>query len=154
MARSRRVGILIAMPAALKRAVVARAHEEGAGMNDTIVGALARHYGVAYTPTERRAKKPTSGSGDVLIRVTPTLRARIQRDAARKESNTTHTVLNVLARTFAPNLIIPEPRRRTPYGGGRRSMQPRRDATLREAGRNHRRRLKERRHGKPCNRQP
>src|SRR5438105_4448961 len=80
MSRQHRVGVLVRMPPVLKSAAVERADAEGRSVNDVLVAALSRRYGVRFHPTNRRSRRARRHNGDVLLRMPPELRRKIQQD--------------------------------------------------------------------------
>ena len=109
------------MPAALKHAVVAEVERRGTNMNDVIVGAIARHYGLPFQPSKRRSR-PGSGNGALLVRMSDRLKYSLQVDSLLRRTNMTDTVLRLLARELGLGLHLPDPSRTTPFGGGQRKV--------------------------------
>jgi hypothetical protein len=111
-----RVGVLVRMPPELKAAVVAAVEKSGTNMNDVCVSVIADKYGMNYEPTERHGNP--RGADKVLLRMDDKLKRKVQTDAFKKRTNTNDTIVRVLAEAFGVNVVIPEGRRATPFGGG------------------------------------
>jgi hypothetical protein len=90
------------------------------GLNDEVVGVLAKHYGVHFVPTHRTAPAGSFRSGDrkMLLRMPPRLDKAILRDAVRKGTNKTSLVCGILAEHYGLT-YTPLSNRRSPIGGGR-----------------------------------
>ena len=112
MATDNRVGLLISMPFAVKQAIVREAERQDSGVNDVLIQILASHCRVEFKLTGRKATKPRVRAGDVLVRMSPQLRRRIQRDSARHEANSTDTILRTLCATLNVSLDIPPPKQK------------------------------------------
>src|SRR5690242_8763336 len=89
MKKPKRVSILIAVPDSLSRAIVRAARREQVGLNDLLVGTLARYFRVKFEPTGRIAKLPAPGRPAVLLRVSPELHRELKRASVANRTNTT-----------------------------------------------------------------
>lgn len=114
-----RASVLINMPPELKAAIATETRRRGTNMNDLVVGLIAQHYGVPFSPSGRRSD-PGFSQGKVILRMSGELKRRIQLDAFFSDSNMTDTIVRGLAQEFALELSLPTPHRTTPFGGGRR----------------------------------
>src|SRR4030095_16436 len=102
MAKREKTSILVRMPKSLKRRLAREVSRRDSTLNDVAVAILADEFDVEFTPSRRRAPArtaaagsdgefPPSGrrapapgeSGDVLLRVPPGLKRKLD-DAARE----------------------------------------------------------------------
>lgn len=92
-----------------------------AGINDEVVGILARHYKVRFEPTGRKDTRDAFRPGDrkMLLRVPKALDKAILKDAVRKGTNKTTLVCSILGEHYGTG-YTPISKRRSPIGGGRR----------------------------------
>jgi hypothetical protein len=114
-----RRGVLIRLPLELKVAVLAEADQQGLGMNDVLVGAIASRYGMQYVPSLRRSRRPDPMKSAIVLRMDDALKLEVQFDALRQRSNMTDTLVRLLAEAFSVDIDFTPPRRQTPFGGGR-----------------------------------
>ncbi|HET7744417.1 MAG TPA: inositol-3-phosphate synthase [Gaiellaceae bacterium] len=85
------------MPAPLKGALVREAARRASNVNDVAVGILADAFGVRHAPTGRRRKVLAGSSPVILLRVPQELKAEIQAEASRRDSNANDVILAALA---------------------------------------------------------
>jgi myo-inositol-1-phosphate synthase len=91
MAKREQTSILVRMPKSLKRRLAREVSRRGSTLNDVAVAILADEFDVEFTPSGRRAPAPGE-SGDVLLRVPPDLKRKLD-DAARERRSSTNTVI-------------------------------------------------------------
>ncbi len=91
MAKREQTSILVRMPKSLKRRLGREVSRRESTLNDVAVAILADEFDVEFTPSGRRGPAPGE-SGDVLLRVPPALKRRLD-DAARERSSSTNTVV-------------------------------------------------------------
>jgi len=91
MAKREQTSILVRMPTSLKRRLAREVSRRESTLNDVAVAILADEFDVDFTPSGRRAPAPGE-SGDVLLRVPPALKRRLD-DAARERRSSTNTVV-------------------------------------------------------------
>src|SRR5438093_3797927 len=91
MAKREQTSILVRMPKSLKRRLAREVSRRDSTLNDVAVAILADEFDVEFTPSGRRAPAPGE-SGDVLLRVPPDLKRRLD-DAARERRSSTNTVV-------------------------------------------------------------
>src|SRR6266550_9619861 len=91
MAKRAQTSILVRMPKSLKRRLGREVSRRDSTLNDIAVAILADEFDVEFTPSGRRGPAPGE-SGDVLLRVPPALKRRLD-DAARERSSSTNTVV-------------------------------------------------------------
>jgi hypothetical protein len=116
--------VMITMPTALKAAVGREARRQGVNLNDLLVGLLAKHYRLAFQPSNRLGATPKARNVAVVLRMPPELKRAIQLDALGRESNMTDVVLRILASALDVQLRMMPVVRRSPFGGGgRRSVR-------------------------------
>jgi hypothetical protein len=118
LAENRITLLLGTVPEDIRRA----AHEAATvGVNDEVVGVLARHYGVPFTPTGKQGPPDSFRPGErkMMLRVPPKLDKRILQDAVRKNTNKTTLVCTILGEHYGTG-YEPRSARRSPIGGGRR----------------------------------
>jgi myo-inositol-1-phosphate synthase len=84
------------MPAPLKRALAREVARRGETMNDVAVSILAERFGVPFQPSGRRGGSRPGASGDVLLRVPPTLKKALQDEAARSAGTANQLVVDAL----------------------------------------------------------
>src|SRR5215218_7437345 len=96
MADSRRVSLLVRMPAPLKRALAREVARRGGTMNDVAVSILAERFGVRFDPSGRRGGSTPGASGAVLLRVPPELKTALRGEADSSASTTNQLVVNTL----------------------------------------------------------
>lgn len=116
---ARDVAVVVRLPLPLKRAAVREVERRGTNMNDVLVGAIARRYGIGFHPTNRIGR-PSIEKGTVLLRMSDRLKYAIQRDALDRRSNIQDTLVRILADAFAVEIDLTRSFRTTPFGGGRR----------------------------------
>src|SRR5215510_9920580 len=91
MAKREHTSILVRMPKSLKRRLGREVSRRDSTLNDVAVAILADEFDVEFTPSGRRGPAPGE-SGDVLLRVPPALKQRLD-DAARERRSSTNTVV-------------------------------------------------------------
>jgi myo-inositol-1-phosphate synthase len=91
MAKREQTSILVRMPKSLKRRLAREVSRRDSTLNDVAVAILADEFDVEFTPSGRRAPAPGE-SGDVLLRVPPDLKRKLD-DAARERRSSTNTVI-------------------------------------------------------------
>src|SRR4030095_1033005 len=91
MAKREKTSILVRMPKSLKRRLAREVSRRDSTLNDVAVAILADEFDVEFTPSGRRAPAPGE-SGDVLLRVPPDLKRKLD-DAARERRSSTNTVV-------------------------------------------------------------
>jgi len=91
MAKREQTSILVRMPKSLKRRLGREVSRRDSTLNDVAVAILADEFDVEFTPSGRRGPVPGE-SGDVLLRVPPALKRRLD-DAARERRSSTNTVV-------------------------------------------------------------
>src|SRR5215510_1763227 len=91
MAKREQTSILVRMPKSLKRRLAREVSRRDSTLNDVAVAILADEVDVDFTPSGRRGPAPGE-SGDVLLRVPPALKRKLD-DAARERSSSTNTVV-------------------------------------------------------------
>src|SRR3954466_7918203 len=95
MARERS-SVLVRLPATLKERLAREVDATGQSLNDVAVGILAARFAVPYQPTRRRAAAP-SATGDVLLRMPPELKDKLNRRAAERRRSTNDLIVEALA---------------------------------------------------------
>src|SRR5262245_35634550 len=91
MARREHTSVLVRMPKSLKRRLGREVSRRDSTLNDVAVAILADEFDVEFTPSGRRGPAPGE-SGDVLLRVPPDLKRKLD-DAARERRSSTNTVV-------------------------------------------------------------
>jgi myo-inositol-1-phosphate synthase len=94
--RSKKAGILVGIPAPLKKALVRETARREASLNDVAVGLLADAFDVSFTPSGRRSPLP-GASPAVLLRVPPDLKFEIEDEAERSGKSANDVILGALA---------------------------------------------------------
>src|SRR6476619_4627863 len=95
MARERS-SVLVRLPATVKEGLAREVDETGQSLNDVAVGILAARFAVPYQPTRRRAAAP-SATGDVLLRMPPELKDKLNRRATERRRSTNDLIVEALA---------------------------------------------------------
>ena len=95
MARERS-SVLVRLPSNLKERLAREVDETGQSLNDVAVGILAARFAVPYQPTRRRAAAP-SATGDVLLRMPPELKEKLNRRASERRRSTNDLIVEALA---------------------------------------------------------
>jgi hypothetical protein len=107
------------MPVTLKAALSRAVDQSERSMNDLVVEALASHYGVGFTSSNRRpARRPIANKQEVIVRMPTALKERIRRDAFESRTNMTHTIVQILCSSRSVRLKTTSPTRTSPFGGG------------------------------------
>jgi myo-inositol-1-phosphate synthase len=75
--------VLVRMPDELKETLAAEVARAGASLNDVAVGILASRFAVPFEPSGRKGAPP-KGKGDVLLRMPPALKEKLQTRAAER----------------------------------------------------------------------
>ena len=93
---------------ALKRALITEAERQNASVNDVAVGAVARHYRVAFLPSgQRPATVADPDKLDLVLRMPRRIKKRIERDALESGANIMDTIERVLSEEFRVALEQP-----------------------------------------------
>jgi myo-inositol-1-phosphate synthase len=95
MARER-TSVLVRLPSNLKERLAREVDATGQSLNDVAVGILAARFAVPYQPTRRRAAAP-SATGDVLLRMPPELKDKLNRRATERRRSTNDLIVEALA---------------------------------------------------------
>src|SRR5919108_1614005 len=98
MARERR-DVLVRMPAELKRRLAREVETRGGNLNDVAVGILASRYAVPFQGSGRSGGRP-SPTGDVLLRMPPTLKDKLSRRASERKRSVTQLIVESLTDAF------------------------------------------------------
>src|SRR5215218_3104631 len=117
MAKREQTSILVRMPKSLKRRLAREVSRRDSTLNDVAVAILADEFDVEFTPSGRRAPAPGE-SGDVLLRVPPDLKRKLD-DAARERRSSTNTVVieSLAERLAATSRKEPMPQRNGSQNG-------------------------------------
>jgi predicted HicB family RNase H-like nuclease len=83
------------MPAELKEKLAAEVARAGASLNDVAVGILASRFAVPFEPSGRRGTAPKA-KGDVLLRMPPALKEKLQTRAAERGRGTNDLIVEIL----------------------------------------------------------
>jgi hypothetical protein len=118
--QSERTGVLVRLPAELKGAIVAEVERQHTNMNDLVVTALARRFGMPFSPSDRCCHRASAEKLKILLRMDRGLKRKIQVHALDAGSNMSDTVTRVMAAELGVAIDLPEPIRQTPFGGGPR----------------------------------
>lgn len=113
-----RRSVLVSLPPAMKRKVVARAKRDGSNMNDVVVGILAARFRVEYEPSGRSGVAGCE-SVRVVLRMPALLKRRIQMEALNRETDMGEVIVSVLATRLRVKVPVRRATRTTPFGGGR-----------------------------------
>ncbi len=84
------------LPASVKERLAREVDATGQSLNDVAVGILAARFAVPYQPTRRRAAAP-SATGDVLLRMPPELKEKLNRRASERRRSTNDLIVEALA---------------------------------------------------------
>ena len=87
--------MLVRMPDELKEALAAEAARAGASLNDVAVGILASRFAVPFEPSGRKGAPP-KGKGDVLLRMPPALKQKLQTRAAERGRSLNDLIVEIL----------------------------------------------------------
>lgn len=123
MKQPERTGVLVRLPEELKGAIVAEVERRGTNMNDLIVSALARRFGMPFRPSDRCCHSARAENLTILLRMDRGLKRTIQHHALDAGSNMSDTVTRVLAVELGIIIDLPAPIRQTPFGGGPRKYR-------------------------------
>src|SRR4051812_26193476 len=93
---SERSSVLVRLPATVKERLAREVDVTGQSLNDIAVGILAARFAVPYEPTRRRAAAP-SATGDVLLRMPPELKEKLNRRASERRWSTNDLIVEALA---------------------------------------------------------
>jgi myo-inositol-1-phosphate synthase len=96
MAKRELTGVLVRMPSTLKRRLAREVARRQGTLNDIAVELLADRYGVAFEPSGRKGSVP-SDSGEVLLRVPPELKHRLDADARERGTSKNQVIVETLA---------------------------------------------------------
>jgi myo-inositol-1-phosphate synthase len=91
MAKREQTSILVRMPKTLKRRLAREVARRQSTLNDVAVALLADEFGVEFTPSGRRGPVPGE-AGDVLLRVPPDLKRKLD-EVARERRSSANTVV-------------------------------------------------------------
>jgi myo-inositol-1-phosphate synthase len=83
------------MPDELKQALAAEVSRAGASLNDVAVGLLASRFAVPFEPSGRKGAPP-KGKGDVLLRMPPALKQKLQTRAAERGRGVNDLIVEIL----------------------------------------------------------
>jgi DNA-binding MarR family transcriptional regulator len=120
---SQRVGLLLTVHPALRQPIAEEVARRQVNANDLLVGWLAEHYGVPFTPTKRRGA-PSGNAPKIQLRMSGQLKQEIKDDAYAHSSNMTDTTSRLIAQRLGIDLALPRPTRTTPFGGGESREKP------------------------------
>jgi hypothetical protein len=112
-----RRSVLVALPPAMKRKLVARAKRDGCNMNDLVVGVLAARFHVEWEPSGRNGS-PGCESVRVVLRMPALLKRAIQIEALDRETDMSEVIVSVLATWLRVRVPARRSVRTTPFGGG------------------------------------
>ncbi len=101
MARAERTNVLVRMPADLKRRLADRVASSKTNLNDVAVGILASRFAVPFEGTGRPGSAPKA-SGDVLLRMPPALKDKLQKRARERRRNTNDLIVETLSQRLGP----------------------------------------------------
>ncbi len=93
---SERSGVLVRLPADLKRHLADEVASRRSNLNDLAVGLLAAKFAVPFRPSGRRGSAPRA-TGDVLLRMPRELKEKLQRRAAERRTSTNELIVETLA---------------------------------------------------------
>ncbi|MGH2920466.1 MAG: toxin-antitoxin system HicB family antitoxin, partial [Gaiellaceae bacterium] len=96
MAKRELKGVLVRMPSTLKRRLAREVARRHGTLNDIAVELLAERYRVAFEPSGRKGSVP-SDSGEVLLRVPPELKQRLDADARERGIGKNQVIVETLA---------------------------------------------------------
>jgi myo-inositol-1-phosphate synthase len=101
MARTERTNVLVRMPAELKQRLADRVASTKTNLNDVAVGILAARFAVPFEGTSRPGSAPKA-TGDVLLRMPPALKDKLQRRARERRRNTNDLIVEALSERLGP----------------------------------------------------
>ena len=87
--------MLVRMPDELKQTLAAEVAREGVSLNDIAVGILASRFAVPFEPSGRKGAPP-KGTGDVLLRMPPALKDKLQTRAAERGRGLNDLIVEIL----------------------------------------------------------
>jgi myo-inositol-1-phosphate synthase len=87
--------VLVRMPDELKQTLAAEVTRAGASLNDVAVGILASRFAVPFEPSGRKGAPP-KGKGDVLLRMPPALKEKLQTRAAERRRGVNDLIVEIL----------------------------------------------------------
>src|SRR3954451_14889967 len=93
---SERSSVLVRLPSNLKERLAREVDAAGQSLNDVAVGILAARFAVPYEPTRRRAAAPRA-TGDVLLRMPPELKDKLNRRASERRRSTNDLIVETLS---------------------------------------------------------
>jgi myo-inositol-1-phosphate synthase len=79
----------------LKQTLAAEVAREGVSLNDIAVGILASRFAVPFEPSGRKGAPP-KGTGDVLLRMPPALKEKLQTRAAERRRGVNDLIVEIL----------------------------------------------------------
>jgi myo-inositol-1-phosphate synthase len=101
MAKAERTNVLVRMPADLKRRLADKVSTTKTNLNDVAVGILASRFAVPFQGSGR-AGSPPKATGDVLLRMPPALKDKLQRRARERRRNTNDLIVETLTEQLGP----------------------------------------------------
>jgi myo-inositol-1-phosphate synthase len=101
MVKAERTNVLVRMPADLKRRLADKVSTTKTNLNDVAVGILAARFAVPFEGTGRPGSPPKA-SGDVLLRMPPALKDKLQRRARERRRNTNDLIVETLRERLGP----------------------------------------------------
>src|SRR5215207_8276668 len=96
------------MPGELKEKLAEEVARAGASLNDVAVGILASRFGVPFEPSGRKGAPP-KGKGDILLRMPPALKEKLQTRAAERGRSTNDLIVEILGERLGA--VVPSRRK-------------------------------------------
>jgi myo-inositol-1-phosphate synthase len=93
---SARIGVLVRLPEEVKSRLAETVASRGSNLNDVAVGILASRLGVPFEGSGRPGAPPRA-SGNVLLRMPPELKKKLQRRAAERHRKTNELIVETLS---------------------------------------------------------
>ena len=84
------------MPGELKEKLAEEVARAGASLNDVAVGILASRFGVPFEPSGRKGAPP-KGKGDILLRMPPALKEKLQTRASGRGRGLNDLIVEILS---------------------------------------------------------
>jgi predicted HicB family RNase H-like nuclease len=96
MARKETKSILVRMSATLKRRLGREVARRESTLNDIAVQILAERYQLEFEPSGRKGSPP-GDTGDVLLRVPPAVKQRLDEDSRERGISTNQLIVEALS---------------------------------------------------------
>jgi myo-inositol-1-phosphate synthase len=120
--------VLVRMPDELKQTLAAEVARTGVSLNDIAVGALAARFAIPFEPSGRKGAPP-KGKGDVLLRMPPALKEKLQTRAVERGRGLNDLIVEILGE----RLGTPGPARRKERMSSTNGTSPRSEDKVRVA---------------------